>query len=203
MQLIGVQLAKLHLADIIHGDLTTSNMILRPRTPTPELVLIDFGLSYVSNLVEDKAVDLYVLERAFSSTHPDSELFFAGVLEAYANGLGKEWSSIRKRLDEGSYARHRHVLTSSSPICRSEATGSQEKYARLGEIALTSVRILSALILILHPQLAPSADRLQPIQMIYAAMRRCSPSTFACHKSCPPLFPLVCTQSFLSGSFHN
>ncbi len=33
-------------------------------------VLIDFGLSYHSTLVEDKAVDLYVLERAFVSTHP-------------------------------------------------------------------------------------------------------------------------------------
>ena len=36
-------------------------------------VIIDFGLSYVSSLPEDKAVDLYVLERAFLSTHPNSE----------------------------------------------------------------------------------------------------------------------------------
>lgn len=36
-------------------------------------VLIDFGLSYVSVMPEDKAVDLYVLERAFSSTHPNTE----------------------------------------------------------------------------------------------------------------------------------
>lgn len=28
--LIGTQLALLHLADVIHGDLTTSNMMLRP-----------------------------------------------------------------------------------------------------------------------------------------------------------------------------
>ena len=37
-------------------------------------VMIDFGLSYVSrNHVEDAAVDLYVLERAFTSTHPSSQ----------------------------------------------------------------------------------------------------------------------------------
>ena len=36
-------------------------------------VVIDFGLSYISTLAEDKAVDLYVLERAFLSTHPSSE----------------------------------------------------------------------------------------------------------------------------------
>ena len=35
--------------------------------------MIDFGLSYNSTLAEDKAVDLYVLERAFLSTHPNSE----------------------------------------------------------------------------------------------------------------------------------
>ncbi|RXW17144.1 hypothetical protein EST38_g8711 [Candolleomyces aberdarensis] len=107
MELIGVELAKLHKADIIHGDLTTSNMMLRhpstfqsPGCPT-ELVLIDFGLSFVSTLVEDKAVDLYVLERAFASTHPDSEPMFASVLDAYSKALkAKEWKTIKSRLDE-------------------------------------------------------------------------------------------------------
>jgi len=105
MHLIGAEIAKMHAADIIHGDLTTSNMMLRhPSSLTlgvrTELVLIDFGLSYVSNLVEDKAVDLYVLERAFSSTHPDSEPMFASVLSAYAAQMGKEWSAIGKRLND-------------------------------------------------------------------------------------------------------
>lgn len=36
-------------------------------------VLIDFGLSMISTMIDDKAVDLYVLERAFISTHPGSE----------------------------------------------------------------------------------------------------------------------------------
>lgn len=34
---------------------------------------IDFGLGSQKPLVEDKAVDLYVLERAFLSTHPHSQ----------------------------------------------------------------------------------------------------------------------------------
>ncbi|KAF9557917.1 hypothetical protein CPC08DRAFT_736584 [Agrocybe pediades] len=103
MQLIGTELAKMHLADIIHGDLTTSNMMLRRTSAEdagPELVLIDFGLSYHSTLVEDKAVDLYVLERAFASTHPDSEPMFASVLAAYAKRMGKEWPVLRRRLDD-------------------------------------------------------------------------------------------------------
>jgi TP53 regulating kinase-like protein len=71
MKRIGQSIAMLHLSDIIHGDLTTSNLMVR--NGTSSVVVIDFGLSYISNDVEDKAVDLYVLERAFLSTHPDSE----------------------------------------------------------------------------------------------------------------------------------
>ena len=66
-------------------------------------VLIDFGLSYHSSLIEDKAVDLYVLERAFASTHPDSEPLFAAVLNAYARELGAEWPTLSKRLDDGEF----------------------------------------------------------------------------------------------------
>ncbi|KAG2052315.1 kinase-like protein [Suillus hirtellus] len=98
MDMIGVEIAKMHLADIIHGDLTTSNMMLRKQTN--DLVLIDFGLAYHSTLVEDKAVDLYVLERAFASTHPDSEPLFAGVLSAYEKRMRKHWLPIKKRLDD-------------------------------------------------------------------------------------------------------
>ncbi|KAI0086814.1 hypothetical protein BDY19DRAFT_995558 [Irpex rosettiformis] len=104
MTMIGTEIAKMHLADVIHGDLTTSNMMLRLPSPSPsnktELVLIDFGLAYISTLVEDKAVDLYVLERAFSSTHPASEPLFAGVLKAYEIRMGKEWKAISRRLDD-------------------------------------------------------------------------------------------------------
>lgn len=67
----GGVLAALHSIDLIHGDLTTSNVLVRKDSLC--LVLIDFGLSQKSTLAEDKAVDLYVLERAFLSTHPGTE----------------------------------------------------------------------------------------------------------------------------------
>ncbi|KAA1072556.1 serine/threonine-protein kinase bud32 [Puccinia graminis f. sp. tritici] len=110
---VGTQIAKLHSADIIHGDLTTSNMMLRasksqgPSRSNQEVVMIDFGLSSVTSLVEDKAVDLYVLERAFLSTHSDpnnrslkhSSPLFEIVLQAYANYLSQEsWMAIKTRL---------------------------------------------------------------------------------------------------------
>ncbi|SPO19787.1 related to p53-related protein kinase [Ustilago trichophora] len=127
MRLIGRQLAIMHEADIIHGDLTTSNMMLRPASPPSsadspimvdlehdEVVLIDFGLSSVSAFAEDKAVDLYVLERAFASTHPASEALFQTILDSYAEEvtarssgknrgkggkLGK-WEETRRKLEE-------------------------------------------------------------------------------------------------------
>jgi len=56
MELMGGVLAKMHNIDVVHGDLTTSNMVYNAETK--EMTLIDFGLSYVSSLAEDKGVDL-------------------------------------------------------------------------------------------------------------------------------------------------
>lgn len=63
---VGVQIAKLHDADIIHGDLTTSNLILGE---DKKIYFIDFGLSFTSKKVEDKAVDLHLMREAFASKH--------------------------------------------------------------------------------------------------------------------------------------
>lgn len=62
---IGENIGKLHSAGIIHGDLTTSNMILKG----DEIYFIDFGLGYFSKRVEDMATDLWVLFEALQATH--------------------------------------------------------------------------------------------------------------------------------------
>ena len=62
---LGEILTKLHNQDIIHGDLTTSNMILK----TNKLYLIDFGLGFHSHKIEDKAVDLHLLKQALEAKH--------------------------------------------------------------------------------------------------------------------------------------
>jgi len=95
---IGQRVAKLHQANIIHGDLTTSNMI--KHQVTGKLHLIDFGLSSFSEKVEDKAVDLFLLDRTLESTHfelyPD---IFTQALEGYKenNPQAKE---ILERLEQ-------------------------------------------------------------------------------------------------------
>ena len=64
---IGETLTKLHNQDIIHGDLTTSNMILSNKNN--KLYLIDFGLGFHSYKIEDKAVDLHLLKQALEAKH--------------------------------------------------------------------------------------------------------------------------------------
>ncbi|XP_053299236.1 EKC/KEOPS complex subunit TP53RK [Pleuronectes platessa] len=100
-QRVGQILAKMHDEDVIHGDLTTSNMLLRRGQEDKEsdLVLIDFGLSYISSLPEDKGVDLYVLEKAFLSTHPNTEALFKVLLKSYT-ASSKKSSAVIKKLDE-------------------------------------------------------------------------------------------------------
>jgi len=94
---IGAVLAAMHNCDVIHGDLTTSNMIYDQSAD--KLILIDFGLSSVSTLAEDKGVDLYVLERAILSSHPNTENFFQLVLAEYQRSSAKA-ASIISKLDE-------------------------------------------------------------------------------------------------------
>ena len=65
---LAVIIKKLHTINVIHGDLTTSNMMLQEGTQ--EIIMIDFGLASVSPSMEDKAVDLYLFEKAFIATHP-------------------------------------------------------------------------------------------------------------------------------------
>jgi len=64
-KLIAENITKLHDCDIIHGDLTTSNMILKK----DRVFFIDFGLSFHSKRIEDKAVDLHLFKQALEAKH--------------------------------------------------------------------------------------------------------------------------------------
>ncbi|MBN2458484.1 Kae1-associated serine/threonine protein kinase [Candidatus Woesearchaeota archaeon] len=121
---IGHMVAEMHRKEIIHGDLTTSNMILRdckkdckkkigligPNKPAledeksqehsdHELFFIDFGLSFFSTKSEDKAVDLHLLHQALESRHHTiSETCFKEVLAGYDNKeVIRRLESVEKR----------------------------------------------------------------------------------------------------------
>ena len=79
-KMIGENIAKMHSLNIIHGDLTTSNMILKK----DKLYFVDFGLGFISNRIEDKAVELHLLKQALGSKHSShaSESFLS-ILKYY------------------------------------------------------------------------------------------------------------------------
>lgn len=100
--LIGKCVAELHSLGIIHGDLTTSNLLIVPEVNNQDktmVIPIDFGLSTGSDHPEEMAVDLYVLERALLTAHFSDSDFFNAILEAYyAHGpLDKQKISERLR----------------------------------------------------------------------------------------------------------
>jgi Kae1-associated kinase Bud32 len=79
---IGENIAKLHDANIIHGDLTTSNMIFVEKDK--KVYFIDFGLGFESARAEDKAVDLHVLKEALEAKHFKHALeCWNAILEGY------------------------------------------------------------------------------------------------------------------------
>jgi TP53 regulating kinase-like protein len=112
---IGSAVGRMHAVGIVHGDLTTSNLMLRPRKSNVvngqgsasvedkvldgEIVMIDFGLASQSTADEDRAVDLYVLERAFGSTHPRAEALFTEVRSAYGKSF-KGANVVLKKLED-------------------------------------------------------------------------------------------------------
>ena len=111
MKSLGSLIAKLHDGKVIHGDLTSSNVLVVKKEDDSSadlggkhsLVMIDFGLSFFSAIPEDRAVDLYVLERAFTSAHAATgETLFAACLEAYRKS-SRNWSSTLNRFADGKY----------------------------------------------------------------------------------------------------
>ena len=96
MQIIGENVGKLHSADIIHGDLTTSNLILKNH----EIYFIDFGLGIFSKRMEDKAVDLKLFYQALSSTHfKILKICWINFLEGYGKTYS-DWKNILEQLKE-------------------------------------------------------------------------------------------------------
>jgi len=95
---IGRQVGKLHRAGLVHGDLTTSNMILREG----KVYLIDFGLADFDSTLEARGVDLHLLQRAMESTHYRwAGQGFEAVLDGYEEALGNETRrEIEEKLEE-------------------------------------------------------------------------------------------------------
>jgi TP53 regulating kinase-like protein len=107
---IGGLIGKLHRHGVIHGDLTTSNMILDAED---KILLVDFGLGEKNTELEARGVDLHLMKRALQSTHYQfAEECFRNVLKGYLMVLGGEdaekvFGKIREIERRGRYVEKR------------------------------------------------------------------------------------------------
>jgi TP53 regulating kinase-like protein len=95
-QKIGESIARLHNHEIIHGDITTSNMILLNN----RIHFIDFGLGCKNGEMEAKGVDLHVLMEAFESTHSKYSYCFEYVFEGYKKQFQGDASAVLKKIED-------------------------------------------------------------------------------------------------------
>ncbi|WP_292388207.1 bifunctional N(6)-L-threonylcarbamoyladenine synthase/serine/threonine protein kinase [Methanosarcina sp. UBA5] len=92
---VGELVGKLHSAGIIHGDLTTSNLLLA----SERLYLLDFGLAYFDKGLEARGVDVHVLFQTFESTHRNHQ----ALIEAFNRGYQRTFidsEDVLKRVEE-------------------------------------------------------------------------------------------------------
>jgi TP53 regulating kinase-like protein len=96
---LGYFVGRLHRKRIIHGDLTTSNIIIDKKG---KIFFIDFGLAEYSEEVEKRGVDLLLIKRALQSAHYNyARDCFNAIIEGYSLEMGKDQTvQVANRVDE-------------------------------------------------------------------------------------------------------
>ncbi len=87
---IGQQVARLHINGHVHGDITTSNIII---TEKNQIFFIDFGLHEYSDSIEDKSVDIHLFKRVLVSTHGSD---FKPCFDAFLEGYRSIYKTVEK-----------------------------------------------------------------------------------------------------------
>lgn len=102
-ELTGELIGRLHTCGIVHGDLTTSNILFKDG----KLTLIDFGLAYLDKTVEARGVDIHVLFQTFESTHENHEELIEAFKKGYSrtfSGAGEVIERVKEIESRGRYA---------------------------------------------------------------------------------------------------
>lgn len=89
---LGESIARMHMGKIAHGDLTTKNILVKEEN----IFIIDFGLSFFSERIEDKADDLHLLKQALRSTSSStsSSTAFSSVMVGYEKIMGRKYAQM-------------------------------------------------------------------------------------------------------------
>lgn len=115
MRAMGRHLVRLHEAGIVHGDATVRNVRVASTEPgiggDGRVYVIDFGLGFYSDHVEDYAMDLHVLAQSLDGTVSDATAHLEAVLDGYTTGArdgSVDPIAVRRQLEEiGQRGRYR------------------------------------------------------------------------------------------------
>jgi len=103
---LGEQIGLLHTGGIVHGDLTTSNVIV---SPSGAPFIVDFGMARRSVETEDRGVDLHLLQRSIVASHSkDPSSMMNAMIRGYELSAGKKvasstWRKAREIARRGRY----------------------------------------------------------------------------------------------------
>jgi TP53 regulating kinase-like protein len=107
---LGRLIGKLHKQGIVHGDLTTSNMI---EDHNGKIFFVDFGLGEKTTELEDRGVDLHLMKRALQSVHfKFADECFKAIINGYSevldhNTVGNVLGKIKEIEKRGRYVTER------------------------------------------------------------------------------------------------
>lgn len=93
---VGRVVGRLHRAGIVHGDLTTSNMIVGEG----QIVMIDFSLGGKDERVEGRGVDLHLLREALTSSHRRAATYYREVVRGYRTIMGPAATAVIAKVKE-------------------------------------------------------------------------------------------------------
>jgi len=93
---IGEFVGMLHKNGIIHGDLTTSNIIVGKDN---RIYFIDFGLSFIESSTEARGVDVHVFFQSLKGTHESHEHLKESFIKGYQRTFAQA-VQVLKRVEE-------------------------------------------------------------------------------------------------------
>jgi Kae1-associated kinase Bud32 len=101
-RIIGESVGRLHSGGIVHGDLTTSNMLWSEE----RMYFIDFGLGGLSEEIEVQGVDIRVLKEAFTSTHAQLKGAFEDIIRGYESTFKRGKEAVARMKEIASRGRY-------------------------------------------------------------------------------------------------
>ncbi len=96
---LGFAIGRLHAGGLSHGDLTSSN-VLFPQGSTGAPALLDLSMGARNAGVEEKGIDLHLIDEDLQALHPKGAALFRAFLEGYAEGDPEGAAEVRKRARE-------------------------------------------------------------------------------------------------------